>query len=103
MDITPEKELKIIKVVAVRRGRRHSLFLDIPENFIVSLTLLRVRPDHPLYDRITAYQKKRIRSIFRSRGLSPRRAIREMLMSRLTEKEQQEIIRYIEADKPLPR
>jgi hypothetical protein len=25
-----------------------------------------------------------------------------MLMSRLTEKEQQEIIRYIEADKPLP-
>jgi len=28
--------------------------------------------------------------------------VREMLMPRLTEREQQEIIRYIEADKPLP-
>ena len=73
MDITSEKELKIIKVAESGEEGGIACFLDIPENFIVSLTLLRIKPDHPLYDKISAYQKKRIRSIFRSKGLSPRR------------------------------
>ncbi len=73
MDIKPEKELKIIKVAQSGEVGGIACFLDIPENFIVSLTMLRIKPDHPLYDKISAYQKKRIRSIFRSKGLSPRR------------------------------
>jgi hypothetical protein len=73
MDITQEKELKIIKVAESGEEGGIACFLDIPERFIVSLTLLRVKPDHPLYDKISAYQKKRIRSIFRSKCLSPRR------------------------------
>jgi hypothetical protein len=44
-----------------------------PESFVISITLLRVKPDHPLFDKISAYQKRRIRSIFRSQGLRPRR------------------------------
>lgn len=73
MDITPEKEVKIIKVAQSGEEGGIACFLDIPENFVVSLTLLRVKPDHSLYDKISAYQKKRIRSIFRAKGLSPRR------------------------------
>ncbi len=44
-----------------------------PESFVISITLLRVKPDHPLFDKISAYQKRRIRSIFRSKGLKSRR------------------------------
>ena len=73
MDITQEKELKIIEVAESGEEGGIACFLDIPEHFIVSLTLLRIKPDHPLYDKISAYQKKRIRSIFRAKGLSPRR------------------------------
>lgn len=49
--------------------------LDVmnPEAFVISITLLRVKPDHPLFDKISAYQKQRLRSIFRSKGLRPRR------------------------------
>jgi hypothetical protein len=73
MDITPERELKIIKVAESGEEGGIACFLDIPEKFVVSLTLLRVKPDHSLHDKISAYQKKRIRSIFRAKGLSPRR------------------------------
>jgi hypothetical protein len=44
-----------------------------PDSFVISITLLRIKPDHPLYDKISAYQKKRLRSIFRSKGLRPMR------------------------------
>jgi hypothetical protein len=40
----------------------------------ISLTLLRVKPNHPLFDRISAYQRRRIRKIFRSRGLKAGRS-----------------------------
>jgi hypothetical protein len=43
------------------------------EAFVISITLLRIKPDHALYDKISAYQKQRIRSIFRSKGLRSRR------------------------------
>ncbi len=45
----------------------------VPESFVISITLLRVKPDHPLFDKISSYQKRRIRSIFRSKGLKPGR------------------------------
>ena len=44
-----------------------------PEAFVISITLLRAKPDHPLFDKISAYQKQRLRGIFRSNGLRPRR------------------------------
>ena len=44
-----------------------------PESFVISITLLRLKPDHPMFDKISAYQKQGIRSIFRSKGLKPRR------------------------------
>lgn len=72
-DVTPEKELKILNVVESGEEGGIACFLDQPENFVVSLTLLRVGPDHPLHDKIFAYQKKRIRSIFRSKGLGSKR------------------------------
>ena len=72
-DVTPEKELKILNVVESGEEGGIACFLDLPENFVVSLTLLRVGPDHPLHDKIFAYQKKRIRSIFRSKGLGTKR------------------------------
>ncbi len=68
-DVIPEKELKILNVVESGEEGGIACLLDLPENFVVSLTLLRVRPDHPLHDKIMTYQKKRIRKIFRSNGL----------------------------------
>lgn len=41
--------------------------LKITKVFVVSLTHLRVKPDHPLSDKVLAYQKQRIKSISRSR------------------------------------
>jgi len=72
-DVTPEKELKILNVVESGEEGGIACLLDLPENFVVSLTLLRLRPDHPLHDKILAYQKKRIRSIFRSKGLGAKK------------------------------
>jgi hypothetical protein len=43
------------------------------DSFVISITLLRITPDHPLYDKITTYQKRRLRSIFRSKGIKYRR------------------------------
>ena len=36
--------------------------------FLISLTHLRIRKDHPLRERIAAYQKARVRSLSRQRG-----------------------------------
>ncbi len=68
-DITPETQLNIIDVADSGDEGGIACFLDIPENFVISLTLLEVRQDHPLFQKISAYQRKRKRSIFRSRGL----------------------------------
>jgi hypothetical protein len=74
-DITPERELMITEVVDSGDEGGIACLLDVidSEAFVISITLLRIKPDHPLYDKISAYQKKRIRSIFRSKGLKPRR------------------------------
>lgn len=44
-----------------------SIIEETDQVFIVSLTHLRVRSDHPLSDKILDYQKQRIKSISRSR------------------------------------
>ncbi|HNY35635.1 MAG TPA: hypothetical protein PKK68_13350, partial [Methanothrix soehngenii] len=43
-NITPEKELKILNAVESGEEGGIACFLDTPENFVVSLSLLRVRP-----------------------------------------------------------
>jgi hypothetical protein len=74
-DVTVDTELMITKVFdSGYDGGIICLLEGInPESFVISITLLRVKPDHPLFDKISAYQKRRIRSIFRSKGLKSRR------------------------------
>ena len=74
-DITPETELMITKVVESGDDGGIVCLLDVMdhESFVISITLLKIKPEHALYDKISAYQKQRIRSIFRSKGLRPRR------------------------------
>ena len=74
-DITPETELMITKVVESGDDGGIVCLLDVMdhESFVISITMLRIKPEHALYDKISAYQKQRIRSIFRSKGLRPRR------------------------------
>ena len=74
-DITPETELMITEVFESGDDGGIVCLLDGigHEVFVVSITLLRIKPDHVLYDKISAYQKQRIRSISRSRGLRSRR------------------------------
>jgi len=74
-DITQETELKIIKVVESGDEGGIVCLLDVMDNeaFVISITLLRIKPEHALYDKISAYQKQRMRSIFRSKGLRQRR------------------------------
>jgi hypothetical protein len=73
--ITLETELMITNVVESADEGGIMCLLDLmnPEAFVISITLLRAKPDHPLFDRISAYQKQRIRSIIRSKGLRQRR------------------------------
>jgi hypothetical protein len=70
-DITADTELMITKVFDSGDEGGIICMLDgiNPEAFVISITLLRVKPDHPLFDKISAYQKRRIKSISRSRGL----------------------------------
>ncbi len=74
-DITPDTELMITKVVESGDEGGIVCLLEVTnsDSFVISITLLEVKPDHPLHDKISAYQKQRIRSIFRSKGLRPRR------------------------------
>ena len=74
-DITPETELMITKVVESGDDGGIVCLLDAMghESFVISITLLKIKPDHELYDKISAYQKQRIRSIFRSKGLRSKR------------------------------
>lgn len=68
-DIDINTELKITKVFdsGDAGGIVCSIIEENDEVFIVSLTHLKVKPDHPLSDKILAYQKQRIKSISRSR------------------------------------
>ena len=72
-DITVDTELMITKVFdSGYDGGIICLLEGInPESFVISITLLRLKPDHPMFDKISAYQKQGIRSIFRSKGLKP--------------------------------
>jgi hypothetical protein len=74
-NITPETELMIIEVVETgdEGGIACLLSGTNHDSFVISITLLRIKPDLPLYDKITTYQKQRLRKIFRSKGLRPRR------------------------------
>ena len=68
-DISMDTELKITKVFdsGDMGGIVCTILEENKEAVIVSLTHLRVPPAHPLCDKILAYQRKRIRSISRSR------------------------------------
>lgn len=55
-DITPETELMIAKVVESGDEGGIVCLLDVMyhESFVISITLLRVKPDRPLFDKISA-------------------------------------------------
>lgn len=63
-DIDINMELEITRVFD--SGDVGGIVCTIKENdqvFVVSLTHLRIKPDHPLSDKILAYQKQRIKRI----------------------------------------
>lgn len=62
--INPHTELQITEVVD--SGDMGGIMCAIEEKdnvFVVSLTHLRIKPDHPLRDKILAYQKQRIKRL----------------------------------------
>ena len=69
-DISMDTELKITKVFdsGDMGGIVCTVLEKNKEAVIVSLTHLRVQPNHPLSDKILTYQRQRIKSISRSRG-----------------------------------
>ncbi|MDQ1328248.1 MAG: hypothetical protein QG641_1533 [Candidatus Poribacteria bacterium] len=66
-DIKSNTELNITKVFDSRDsgGIVCSIIEENSEVYVVSLTHLRIRFGHPLYHKISAYQKKRIRKLSR--------------------------------------
>ena len=60
-NITQETELMITQVVESGEDGGIVCVLDVigQESFVISITLLRIKPDHALYDKISAYQKQR--------------------------------------------
>jgi len=69
-DIDINTELEITKVFdsGGAGGIVCSIIGENNQVFIVSLTHLRIKLDHPLSDKILAYQKQRIKSILRPGG-----------------------------------
>jgi hypothetical protein len=69
INISIDTELKITKVFdsGDAGGIVCSIIEENKQVFVVSLTHLRIKPGHPLSEKILAYQKKRIKSISRSR------------------------------------
>ncbi|MCX6673504.1 MAG: hypothetical protein NTY37_06980 [Methanothrix sp.] len=59
INITPEREFMITNVFESGDEGGIICLLDVmnPEAFVISITLLRVKPDHPLFGKISAYQK----------------------------------------------
>ena len=70
-DMDINTELKITKVFdsGDAGGIVCSILEDNDQVFIVSLTHIKVKSNHPLSDRILDYQKQRIKSISRSRRI----------------------------------
>ena len=74
LEISPETELMVTKVLdggdvagimcVIERGDE--------EPIVTSITLLRAKPGHPLAGKISDYQRRRLRKLFRSKGLSRR-------------------------------
>jgi hypothetical protein len=56
INITPETEFMITDVIESGEEGGIMCLLDVmkPESFVISITLLRVKPDHPLFDKIRA-------------------------------------------------
>ena len=59
INIMPETEFMITNVIESGDEGGIMCLLDVmnPEPFVISITLLRIKPDHPLFDKISAYQK----------------------------------------------
>ncbi len=69
-EISPDEELRVISVL--NSGELGGIMCRIEKNedkqaFVISLTHLRIRPDHPLRAHIEAYQKERVRKLSRQR------------------------------------
>ena len=69
-DISADAQLMITKVFDSGDEGGIVCLLDWKgdDPLIISITLLRVKPNHPLFNRISAYQRRRKRKIFRSMG-----------------------------------
>ena len=69
VDIAPDTELKMTSVFD--SGEAGGIVCTILEKdgqvFAVSLTHLRIKPDHLLHDKILKYQRDRLKSISRSK------------------------------------
>ena len=73
-EMSPETGLMVTKVLdggdvagimcVIERG--------VQEPIVTSITLLRAKPGHPLAGKISDYQRRRLRKLFRSKGLSRR-------------------------------
>jgi hypothetical protein len=74
LEISPETELMVTKVLdgGDMAGIMCVIEWGEQEPIVTSITLLRAEPGHPLADKITEYQRRRLRKLFRSRGLSRR-------------------------------
>jgi rubredoxin len=74
-DIDINTELKITKVFdsGDAGGIVCSIIEENKQVFVVSLTHLRINPEHPLSEKILAYQKQRIKNISGSRKILSRR------------------------------
>jgi len=74
LEISPQTELMVTKVLdggdvagimcVIERGDE--------EPIVTSITLLRAKPGHPLAGKISDYQRRRLRTLFRAKGLSRR-------------------------------
>jgi hypothetical protein len=75
-NITPETELKIIDVIESGEEDGIVCCLDamLPDAYVISLTLLRIKPDHPLFDKISTYQAQE-KKHFQIKGSEAEKAI----------------------------
>lgn len=74
LEISPETELMVTKVLDAgdMAGIMCVIERGTEEPIVTSITLLRIKPDHPLAGKISEYQRRRLRKIFRSKGLNRR-------------------------------
>ena len=86
-DITVDTELMITMVFDSGYEGGIICLLDgiNPESFVISITLLRVKPDHPLFDKISAYQKQRIKKHFQVKRFEVEETLGRLQSRRLQE------------------